>query len=146
MAAAKKGDVVKVEYKGKTEDGTVVSRTPEDETLQFTIGDGKMMPGFEQAVIGMDEGESKTVDIMAEDGFGPYREELVMTVERSEWPKDIEPEIGEQLELEREDGHTIVARVTGVTDATVSLDANHPLAGKDLTFDIELKSIAQRAR
>jgi peptidylprolyl isomerase len=142
MAAAKEGDVVKVEYRGKTEDGTVVSRTPDGETLQFTIGDGKMMPGFEKAVIGMNEGESKTVEINAEDGFGPYRDELVLSVERSEWPKDIEPKIGEQLEMEREDGHTIVAQITGITDDTVTLDANHPLAGKDLTFDIELKSIS----
>ena len=141
MAAAKKGDVVKVEYKGKIEEGTVVSRTPDDETLRFTIGDGKMMPGFERAVIGMHEGESKTVEIKAKDGFGPYREELVMTVERSEWPEDVEPKIGEQLEMQREDGHTIVAEITGITDDTVELDANHPLAGKDLTFDIELKSI-----
>jgi peptidylprolyl isomerase len=142
MAGAKEGDVVKVLYAGKLEDGTVVSRTPEGESLQFTIGDGKMMPGFEKAVIGMNPGEKKTVDIKAEDGFGPYEQALLLEVQRSEWPDDIEPKIGEQLELERDDGHKIVARITGITDDIVTLDANHPLAGTDLVFDIELESIA----
>ena len=142
MTPAKKGDVIKVHYTGKLEDGTVVSRTPEGEALQFTIGDGEMMPGFEQAVIGMNPGESKTVEIKAEDGFGPYEQDLVLTVQRSEWPQDIEPKVGEQLELQRDDGHVIVANVTGITDDVVTLDANHPLAGKDLIFDIELESIA----
>jgi peptidylprolyl isomerase len=141
MAPAKKGDTVKVEYKGKLEDGTVVSRTPDGESLQFKIGDEQMMPGFEKAVIGMNPGESKTVEIEAEDGFGQYNEDLVLTVDRKEWPEDIEPQLGEQLELQRNDGHTIIAIVTGITDDVVTLDANHPLAGKDLVFDIELKSI-----
>ena len=142
MAAAKKGDTVKVEYKGKLGDGTVVSRTPDGESLEFTIGDGQMMPGFEKAVIGMSPGESKTAQIKAKDGFGLYNNDLVLTVDRKEWPEDIEPRLGEQLELEREDGHTIIAVIKGITDDEVTLDANHPLAGEDLTFDIELRSIA----
>jgi peptidylprolyl isomerase len=140
-SAAKEGSTVKVHYTGKLDDGTVFDTSIERDPLEFTIGDGDVIPGFEQAVIGMTPGELKTVTIPAEEAYGPYDEELVIEVDRSKIPEDIEPEIGMQLQGTLESGAVIQYTVIAVSESTVTLDANHPLAGKDLTFDIELVDI-----
>ncbi|HEX30313.1 TPA: peptidylprolyl isomerase [Candidatus Poribacteria bacterium] len=142
MAQAKRGDTVKVHYTGKLEDGTVFDTSLDRPPLQFTIGEGRLIPGFEEAVIGMSPGESKTVKVPADRAFGPHYEEMVLVVDRAEFPEHIDPEIGQQLQISQMDGRTIIVTVTDVSESTVTLDANHPLAGKDLIFDIKLLEIA----
>ncbi len=139
-AQAKDGDTVKVHYTGKLEDGTVFDSSIEREPLQFTIGEGQLIPGFEQAVVGMSPGESKTVEIPADEAY-PYREEMVLVVDRDQLPEDLQPEVGQQLQMRQPDGQTILVKVIDVSELSVTLDANHPLAGKDLTFDIQLVEI-----
>jgi FKBP-type peptidyl-prolyl cis-trans isomerase 2 len=139
-AQAKDGDTVQVHYTLKLEDGTVFETSIGRDPLQFTIGEGQLIPGFEQAVVGMSPGESKTVEIPADEAY-PYREELVMVVDRDLLPEDLQPEVGQQLQISQPSGETIVVKVIDVSELSVTLDANHPLAGKDLTFDIELVEI-----
>ena len=142
MTQAKKGDKVKVQYTGKLEDGTVFSSSPHEEPLQFTIGEGQILPGFEQAVIGMNPGESKIVQIAPENAYGPRLEDLVVVIAREQLPNEMNPALGERLQIRQTDGQTIAVTVADVSPSTVTLDANHPLAGKDLTFDIRLLEFA----
>ena len=142
MTQAKKGDKVKVQYTGKLEDGTVFSSSSHEEPLQFTIGEGQILPGFEQAVIGMNPGESKIVQIAPENAYGPRLEELVVVIAREQLPNEMNPALGERLQIRQTDGQTIAVTVADVSPSTVTLDANHPLAGKDLTFDIRLLEFA----
>ena len=141
MAQAKYGDTVKVHYTGKLEDGTIFDSSIDRDPLEFTLGEGRVIPGFEQAVVGMDLNETKTVKIPEGKAYGPHREELVAEVDRSQLPADLKPEIGQQLQGSQPDGQVVVATVTDVSESSVTLDANHPLAGKDLTFDIQLVAI-----
>lgn len=141
MAKAKIGDRVKVHYTGKLEDGTVFDSSLEGEPLEFTIGSGEIIPGFEDEIIGMEEGEKKTFTIPTDKAYGPHREELMLTVGRDEFPPDIQPSEGQQLQLRQPDGRVFYVVVIEVNEKTVTLDANHPLAGKDLTFDVELVEI-----
>ena len=113
----------------------------EREPIEFTIGEGHVIPGFEQAVVGMNPGETKTVRILSDDAYGPYREDMVLTVERSQFPPDIEPTVGQALQVQQSNGEPFVVTVSEVSEASVKLDANHPLAGKDLTFEIQLVEI-----
>jgi peptidylprolyl isomerase len=145
MRSAKHGDTVKVHYRGQLRDGSVFDASLDGEPLQFTIGKGEIMPGFEEAVVGMNPGESKTADIPAEKAFGPYYEDMVVVVEKSDFPKNVEPEVGQTLPVSRSDGPAIDLTVTEVTDLEVTLDANHPLAGEDLRFEIELIDIVYGA-
>ena len=140
MSKVKEGDTVKVHYTGKlTDDGTVFDSSREREPLEFTLGEGKLIPGFENAVVGMEEGDSTTVDLASEDAYGERREDLELEVSKSDLPENIDPQVGMQLQMQQqEDGQTIPVQITAVEDEYVKLDANHPLAGKDLTFDIEL--------
>ena len=138
MAQAKHGDTVKVHYTGKLEDGTVFDTSINRDPLQFTIGEGQIIPGFEQAVVGMNPGESKTTKVPADKAYGPHYKERVLAADRNQFPVDLKPEIGQKLQIRRTDGQTIVVTVTDVSESSVTLDANHPLAGKDLTFDIQL--------
>ena len=141
MAQAKNGDAVKVHYTGKLDDGIVFDTSMNRDPLQFTIGKGRLIPSFEQAVVGMSPGDSRTTTIPANEAYGPRREELVMVVERNQLPADLKPEVGQQLQLNRPDGQTFVVTVGDVAESSVTLDANHVLAGKDLTFDIQLTEI-----
>ncbi len=142
MSQAKNGDSVKVHYTGTLEDGTVFDSSLEREPMEFTVGNGQLIPGFEQGVIGLAPGDSKTVKIPADQAYGPRREDLQMTVDPSRFPEHIKPELGLQLQVPQEDGHPVLVTITNITDAEVTLDANHPLAGKDLTFEIRLMEIA----
>jgi len=141
MAQAKPGDTVKVHYTGKLEDGTVFDTSADRDPLQFTIGEGQIIPGFEQAVVGMNPGESKTIKVLTNDAYGPHREDMVLVVDRNQLPVDLIPEVGQQLQSRQQDGQIIVVTVIAVSESTVTVDANHPLAGKDLTFDIQLVEI-----
>lgn len=140
MPEAKQGDTVRVHYTGTLGDGTVFDSSREREPLEFSLGTGQVIPGFDQALTGMQPGESKKVTIPAEDAYGPHRSELVMVVDRGEFPEEISPDIGDQFELSQE-GQSFVVNVTDISDQVVTLDANHPLAGQDLTFELELVEI-----
>lgn len=142
MAQAKVGDKVKVHYTGRFDNGQVFDSSENRNPLEFTIGQGQVVPGFENAVIGMNPGDSKTERIDAENAYGPYVDEMVITVNRSQIPQDMNPEVGQELEVRSPEGDVIPVMVTDVTEETITLDANHPLAGQALTFDIKLVEIA----
>lgn len=142
MPEAKDGDTVKVHYTGKFEDGTVFDSSENKDPLEFTLGQGQLIPGFEKAVTGLNEGDSTTVNISSDDAYGERKDELEIEVTRDELPDDIDPQIGMQLQVKQQQtDQSIPVRITEVSDENVTLDANHPLAGKDLTFDIELVEI-----
>ncbi len=141
MASAKNGDTVKVHYTGKLEDGTVFDSSSGREPLEFTVGEHEVISGFEDAVVGMNQTESKTVKVPANAAYGPRLEEMVLKVDRTRLPQDFEAQVGQQLQMRRSDGQTIIVTVSAVSESDVTLDANHPLAGKDLFFDIELVEI-----
>ncbi len=141
MAQAKTGDTVKVHYTGRLDDGCVFDSSAEREPLEFTIGTGQLIPGFDTAVLDMAPGESKTVRIPPDQAYGPYHEQMVVEADRGQFPPDLNPEIGQQFESTGEDGQSFVVTVTAIEGDKITLDANHPLAGRDLTFDIELVEI-----
>lgn len=141
MAEASDADTVRVHYTGKTEDGTVFDSSRDREPLEFTIGEGQIIPGFEEAVKGMEPGESKTVEVPPDQAYGMRSDEAVLQVQRDQVPEEIEPEVGQQLQLQGREGNTFPAVVTEVDEESVTLDANHPLAGETLTFDIELVEV-----
>jgi peptidylprolyl isomerase len=145
MRSARHGDTVKVQYRGQLRDGSVFDASLEGEPLQFTIGKGEIMAGFEEAVVGMNPGEAKTADIPAEKAFGPYYEDMVVVVQKSDFPENVQPKVGQTLPISRSDGPAIDVTVTEVTESEVTLDANHPLAGEDLRFEIELIDIVYGA-
>lgn len=141
MPQAQQGDMVKVHYTGRLADGTTFDTSLQREPLEFTLGAGDLIPGFEQAVVGMAPGESRTTTIPSEQAYGPHHAERVMDVERHHLPQDLQPSIGQRLHMTRQDGSELTVVVTAVTEAQVTLDANHPLAGRDLIFDITLVEI-----
>ncbi len=142
MAQVKQGDTVKVHYTGKLNDGTVFDSSKGREPLQFKVGDKKMIPGFEQGVIGMEVGQTKEVKIEAEKAYGPVRKEMIFDVKRSEFPEKLEPKVGMQFQMkQQENGQVFVVMVEKIVDDVITLNANHPLAGKDLTFEITLEEI-----
>jgi len=141
LATIKEGDTVKVHYTGKIADGTVFDSSKEREPLEFTIGEGKLIPGFEKAVVGMSVGDSNTVTIPSDEAYGEKRDDMVVDVEKTQIPEDISPEVGQQLQIQQKDGGAIPVVITDVTDENVKLDANHPLAGQDLTFEIEVVEV-----
>ena len=142
MAQAKSGDTVKVHYTGKLDDGTVFDSSVDHEPLQFTIGQGQLIPDFEQAVIGMNPEESKTIQIPSDKAYGPHREDMIMKIERDNLPADLDPKVDQKLQMRHPSGQATVVTVIEVNDSHVTLDGNHPLAGKDLTFDIRLTEIS----
>ncbi len=142
MAQAQQGDTVKIHYTGKLEDGSIFDSSEGRDPLEFTIGSGQVIPGFEEAVLGMAGGDKKEVTIPADKAYGQRNEEMIIQAPRDQVPADINPEVGQQLQMAGPEGETVIVQVTEVTDSHITLDANPPLAGKDLTFAIELVSIA----
>ncbi|MEX2381549.1 MAG: peptidylprolyl isomerase [Opitutales bacterium] len=142
MNTAQEGNTVQVHYEGKLPDGNVFDSTKERGPLEFTIGSGTVIPGFEKAIVGMKEGESKTEVIAAENAYGPRRDEMVIEVEQEQIPKEIEPEIGQQLQVSTQDGSKVPVKVVDMSEDKIKLDANHPLAGHDLTFELTLVKVA----
>ncbi len=143
MTEAKNGDKVKVHYTGKLDDGTVFDSSEGREPLEFQVGSGSVIAGFDTAVSGMQEGETRSTHIPADQAYGPYHEEMVMVVPRDQLPPDLQPEVGQVLQVSTQNGEDFTVRVTEVTEGEVTLDANHPLAGQDLNFDIQLVQIDQ---
>ena len=138
---AKYGDNVKIHYTGRLQNDTVFATTMNQAALQLTIGRGQVLPGLENAVVGLSPGESKTVKIPAASAFGPHRKEMTQTIDRDQFPKHLKPEVGRKLQDYQADGQIINVMVTDISESTVTLDANHPLAGKDLIFDIQLVAV-----
>lgn len=141
MAEAKQGDTVQVHYTGKLGDGTVFDSSRERRPVRFTIGRGQVIVGFEQAIIGMNTGESKTTKIPIALAYGPHRADMVVTMNRSQLPPGLDPQVGQRLEITQTDDKILLVTVTGMTESMLTIDANHPLAGKELIFDFELIGI-----
>jgi len=141
MSQAKKGDSVKINYKGTLEDGTVFDSSEGHDPLGFKIGKGEVIVGFEEAVTGMSIGEKKNVNIPADKAYGQAQKEMIIQAPINQVPADLNPEIGQKLEIGGPNGELMAVRVVELTDEYITLDANPPLAGKDLTFDIELVAI-----
>jgi peptidylprolyl isomerase len=142
MTVAQSGNTVKVHYTGKLKDGTVFdSSVQRDEPLEFTIGQGQMIAGFEKAVTGMEVGANKVADIPVTEGYGERREDMILEVPRKDVPENINPEVGQRLAVQQKDGNSIPVTVTNISDNSITLDANHPLAGEDLVFEIELLEV-----
>lgn len=139
----KEGDKVKVHYTGRLDDGTVFDTSEDREPLEFTIGESQVIPGFEETVREMEEGESRTATVPPEHGYGERSDERIVTVGRDQFPGDIKPEEGQRLQVQQPDGSAVPVTVTEVAGDQVTLDANHPLAGQDLTFDIELVEVEE---
>ena len=142
MSKAKTGDTVQVHYTGKLDDGTKFDSSAGQDPLEFSIGAGNVIPGFESAVEGMAVGESKSIKIDAHDAYGPRHDQLVQEVPREQLPEDMQPEVGMQLQAQGEDGQMMRFVISDVTDETITVDGNHPLAGQALNFDIELVAIS----
>lgn len=142
MSTAKNGDTVKVHYTGRLSDGTTFDSSEGRDPLEFVVGEGSLIPGFEDAVVGMEEGETKSATLAPGEAYGEPRDDLSFDVPKEQFPDDVAPEVGQRLQVSREDGQSFPVTVTGVSDESVTLDANHPLAGKELTFDITLVSVA----
>lgn len=138
---AKKGDKVKVHYTLKDINGNVVESSVDLVPIEFTIGEGKVITGFEKNIIGMKPKDKKTVTILPEDGYGPRDEKKVFEFDRKRAPGDFSPQIGQSIQMHRPDGKSVVVTVLSQTDKGFMMDANHPLAGKELIFDLELVEI-----
>jgi len=145
VVTAKDGDTVRVLYTGTLDDGTVFdsSELQGGHTLNFTIGEGKYLTGFEQAVIGLSLNESTTVHIPVDEAYGLYYEALVVTLNWSQFEEGFVPEVGQQLYMQDASGQSFPVTVLSVSEAGVTVDANHPLVGEDLTFEIQLVEILQ---
>jgi len=138
MKNAQKGDTVKVHFTGKLDDGTEFASSRDDAPVEFTIGEGKLIPGIEEGTIGMTQGDQKTVHLEPSQAFGEKRPELVTKIQKSDIPDDIQPTVGLQLQMRSSAGNPIRVVVTDISEEEVTVDANHALAGQPLTFDIEL--------
>ena len=141
MSQVKYGDTVKVHYTGTLDDGTVFDTSIGGDPVKFTIGEGTVIPGFEEAVLGMGPGESKVATIASGRAYGPYRDEMIVDIDRTLLPTDLEPEVGQHLQIFQESDQSAIVTVLDVSDSAVTIDANHPLAGHDLTFEIKLVEI-----
>ena len=141
MSQVQKDDTVRVHYTGKLADGQVFDSSLEREPIEFTMGQGQLIPGFEKGLLDMKVNEKKTVNIPSEEAYGAPRQELVQEVEKSQLPEEIKPEVGMGLVSKSPEGQEMNLVVAEVKDDTIVVDGNHPLAGKDLTFDLEVVEI-----
>jgi peptidylprolyl isomerase len=139
--AAKTGDKVRVHYTGKLDDGTIFDSSAEAEPLEFVLGEGQILPGFEAAILGLGTGESRTFKIPADEAYGPHRDDHVVTLPLDELPSYLRPKLGDVMEIQQPGGKILAVRITSLTDTEIELDGNHPLAGQDLTFETTLVEI-----
>jgi peptidylprolyl isomerase len=141
MPDARSGDTVRIHYTGTLSDGSTFDSSQGREPLEFTVGSGEIIPGLDRAIEGMSVGETKTVTVPAADAYGDHNPDGVQSIPRDEVPDHIPLDLGSQLQVQTMDGQTLPVTVTEVTAEAITLDANHPLAGKDLTFEVELVEI-----
>lgn len=141
MDKVKEGDTIKIHYTGKLEDGTVFDSSEGAIPFEFTVGEGKIIPGLEQGVIGMEPGESRSITIPMELAYGPYMKERIFEMDKKRAPEDFSPGIGQQIQMHRADGMPVIATVIGIFEDHFIMDCNHPFAGKTLIFDTKLLEI-----
>jgi peptidylprolyl isomerase len=141
MAQAKQGDRVKVHYKGSLEDGTVFDTSFDKEPMEFTLGEHMVIPGFENAIDGMNEGETSKTVIPPQEAYGDYNEKMIAVVDRSQIPPEVEIQIGMVLKVGDNESDATNVCVTELSEHTITLDGNHPLAGKSLIFEINLVEV-----
>lgn len=144
MIKASEGDIVKVTYVGKLTDGTVFDQSPEDRPLLFEIGKGEVIAGFESGVCNMFQGESKSLIVPPEQAYGVHKAELVEEVDRALFPAGVDLLVGRQLEVTPEEGNPFLVMIADLSPTTVTIDGNHPLAGKDLHFEVELLEVRKK--
>ncbi len=143
MTTAKIGDKVRVHYTGRLDDGEVFDSSDGGTPLAFTVGGGEVIPGFENGIVGMAPGDTRTVHIPCADAYGEHEADGVMRVPRAEFPPEMQMEAGARVQGQQSDGTMVSFTIAALTDDMITLDANHPLAGKDLTFDLTLVSIGE---
>jgi peptidylprolyl isomerase len=141
MSTAKQGDSVQIHYTGKLDDGTVFDSSEGREPLNITLGEGEVIPGFERAAVGMEVGETKEARLDVDEAYGERRDDLLLDVPREQLPDDLDVEVGTPLQLQQPDGRAVPVTVTALDEQQVTLDANHPLAGQPLTFEMTLVDI-----
>lgn len=141
MANAKDGDTVHIHYTGRLDDGSVFDSSEGRDPLSFTVGSGQVIPGFDEAVRGMAPGDTRTTRIPPKEAYGDRQDELQLSFPRSDLPDGLDPQVGETLQMRTAEGQAFQVRVVETTAEALQLDANHPLAGEALTFDIELVKI-----
>jgi peptidylprolyl isomerase len=146
MQQAQNGDKVKVHYHGKLRSGETFDSSNGREPLEFTLGTGQVIKGFDDGVVGMQVGDKKTVEIAVGDAYGEKSQEMVVEFPKNQFPPDMNPEVGQQLMMSNGSGQSFPVTVVEVKEESVLLDANHPLAGQDLIFDIELVEIVPTSR
>ncbi len=144
MTQAKSGDTVRVHYTGTLNNGQVFDSSKERDPLEFTLGTGMVIAGFDVAVTGLSPGEAITTTIPVDKAYGPYQKEMVAEIERANIPADFELAVGQRLEMQVPGGDAMAVTITDIQGDTITLDGNHPLAGQDLTFELELVEIVQR--
>lgn len=142
MSEVKKGDKIKVHYTGKLNSGEVFDSSVGSAPLEFEVGSGMMIAGFDTAVHGMKLGDKKVAEIPAAEAYGEKNDEMIVEINRSQLPADLTPEVGQQLGMQQPNGQSVPVIVTEVKEDSITIDANHALAGKDLIFEIELVEIA----
>ncbi|MFK5925054.1 MAG: peptidylprolyl isomerase [Desulfuromusa sp.] len=142
MSAIIAGSKVKIHYTGTFDDGEIFDSSRETEPLEFEVGSGEVISGFDSAVIGMNVGETKQVRLQEDEAYGPYNQEMVFDADPNQFEEGLTPEVGQQFQTEMEDGTPLLLLVKSVEDGKVILDANHPMAGKTLNFDLEVVEIA----
>jgi peptidylprolyl isomerase len=141
----KKGDKVKVHYHGRLVDGTTFDSSNGHEPLEFEVGSGVVIKGFDEGVTGMAVGDKKTISIPVDEAYGPRQEEMVIEFPITNFPPDIKPEVGMTLQMHGENGEELPVVITAISEESVTLDANHPLAGQELVFDLELVDIKSKS-
>ena len=141
MTQAKQGDTVQIHYTGTLTDGTVFDSSQGRDPLEFEVGSGMIIPGLDAAIPGMAVGDTKTVEVPSDQAYGPQHPEARQPIPRSQLPDDIPQEVGTRLQMQRPDGQVVNVVIADVTDTEIVIDANHPLAGKDLTFEIEVVDV-----
>lgn len=141
MQEVQLNNVVKVHYTGKLENGNVFDSSANKDPLQFKVGEGRLIPGFENAVLGMKLNESRTIKIPSEQAYGERHPDLIQDVKKQQLPENLNPEVGMELVSKTQDGREQIVKVIDVKDQAITIDANHPLAGKNLIFDIEIVDI-----
>ncbi|BCL63227.1 peptidyl-prolyl cis-trans isomerase [Desulfomarina profundi] len=138
MKTARPGSTVTIEFVIRLDDGSVVGEVGKKNTLKFTLGEGKLLKGLEENIIGMEKGESKNIVLSPQEGYGEYNKELVLRLERDKIPDDVELKVGRTIQYQNRDGERVNFVVNALDENTVTLDGNHPLAGLDLTYEVEL--------
>lgn len=142
MSTVENGNTIKIHYKGRLNDGEIFDSSEGRDPLEFTVGGGQVIPGFDEGVKGMSIGDKKTIEIPCAEAYGEYRDDLAQDVPKDQFPPDLNPEVGQTLQVMQQNGAPMMVTVKEIKEAAVTLDANHPLAGKDLIFDLELVAIS----